>query len=169
MPAGPAQVSITATAWPSALSNTVIVFEPELVTKPAWSAIGRGGAMAENTGLKVIPSATDSRYLSVSQKSGACWPVRTHGDVEAGRRVRDDERDVSMLALHRRPGDREAEPGIAAPWEAPEASSRCRRAFDASTDARLTLSGYSAPFAVTADTEAIVNVSLAASGGRGCR
>ncbi len=51
IPAGPAQVSRTPTAWPRCLSNTVTVFAAEFDTKPAWSAIGLGGATAENAGL----------------------------------------------------------------------------------------------------------------------
>ena len=53
----------------------------------------------ENTGLKLEPSATESRYFNVTQKSGACWPVSGPRDIEASRHVRDEERRLAALAL----------------------------------------------------------------------
>ena len=70
---------MTATACPRCLSKTVTVFAPELETKPAWSAIGFGGATAENTGLNAKPSAIDSWYRSASQNTAPCSPVTANG------------------------------------------------------------------------------------------
>ena len=161
---------MTATACTRCLSKTVIVFEPELVTKPAWSAMGLGGATAENTGLKLMPSVTESVVLEREPEERCLLPGDGKREIEPYRRVRHDQRDLSTLALQGGLLDREDEPRVTASREAAGGQeplpSGLRRPDDPSGSTRA---GYSAPVAVTADTEAIVNVSLAASGGRGCR
>ena len=103
MPAGPAHVSMAATAWPSCLSKTVIVFEPVLVTKPAWPAMGFDGTMTANAGLKLTPSVRESWYFSVEPEERGLPPADREREVEPHRRVRHGERGLASLALSGRP------------------------------------------------------------------